>query len=76
MASPPHKWTEVEDEILRQLIRENGKQWNIIAKHLPNRSVAQIASRWEKCLDPNLNKVGIKCRLYGNKFLAYLTFGK
>ncbi len=27
-------------------------------------------------LDPNLNKVGIKCRLYGNKFLAYLTFGK
>ena len=56
MASPPHKWTEVEDEILRQLIRENGKQWNIIAKHLPNRSVAQIASRWEKCLDPNLNK--------------------
>jgi hypothetical protein len=27
-------------------------------------------------LDPNLNKVGIKCKLYGNKFLAYLTFGK
>ena len=27
-------------------------------------------------LDPNLNKVGIKCRFYGNKFLAYLTFGK
>ena len=27
-------------------------------------------------LDPNLNKVGIKCKFYGNKFLAYLTFGK
>ena len=27
-------------------------------------------------LDPNLNKVGIKCQFYGNKFLAYLTFGK
>jgi len=27
-------------------------------------------------LDPSLNKVGIKCKLYGNKFLAYLTFGK
>ena len=27
-------------------------------------------------LDPNLKKVGIKCRFYGNKFLAYLTFGK
>ena len=27
-------------------------------------------------LDPNLNKVGIKCKLYGSKFLAYLTFGK
>ena len=27
-------------------------------------------------LDPNLNNVGIKCRFYGNKFLAYLTFGK
>ena len=27
-------------------------------------------------LDPNLNRVGIKCKFYGNKFLAYLTFGK
>ena len=27
-------------------------------------------------LDPNLNKVGIKCQFYGNKFLAYLTCGK
>ena len=27
-------------------------------------------------LDPNLTKVGIKCRFYGNKFLAYLTFSK
>ena len=27
-------------------------------------------------LDPNLNKVGIKCKFYGKKFLAYLTFGK
>ena len=27
-------------------------------------------------LDPNLKKLGIKCRFYGNKFLAYLTFGK
>ena len=27
-------------------------------------------------LDPNLNRIGIKWKFYGNKFLAYLTFGK
>ena len=27
-------------------------------------------------LDPELAKAGIKCRFYGNKFLAYFTFSK
>ena len=27
-------------------------------------------------LDPELTKAGIKCRFYGNKFLAYFTFSK
>ena len=49
-------WTEEEDNMLRQLIVQYGKQWSVIATHIPNRSATQIAARWEKCINPKLQK--------------------
>jgi hypothetical protein len=50
------KWTEDEDNLLRQFILRFGKQWSVIASHIPNRSATQIAARWEKCINPALTK--------------------
>lgn len=49
-------WDENEDNILKQLVQTHGKQWNLIAQHLPKRTASQVAARWEKCLDPNITK--------------------
>jgi hypothetical protein len=49
-------WTEEEDNLLRQFIVQYGKQWSVIATHIPNRSATQIAARWEKCINPKLTK--------------------
>jgi hypothetical protein len=50
------KWTSSEDETLRALINAEGKFWTIIASKMPNRNPAQVAARWQKCLDPALIK--------------------
>lgn len=50
------KWTENEDSLLKELVLRIGKNWSKIADSFPNRTAAQISSRWEKCLDPNLHK--------------------
>jgi hypothetical protein len=50
------KWTEAEDELLQQLIPQFGRQWSVIASRIPNRTAAQVASRWEKCINPILTK--------------------
>jgi hypothetical protein len=50
------KWTSSEDETLRTLINEEGKQWTIIASKMGNRNAAQVAARWHKCLNPALIK--------------------
>lgn len=49
-------WTEEEDNLLRQLIVQYGKQWSVLATHIPNRSATQIAARWDKCINPKLQK--------------------
>ena len=49
-------WTEEEDNLLRKLIVQYGKQWSVLATHIPNRSATQIAARWDKCINPNLQK--------------------
>lgn len=49
-------WTEEEDNLLRQLMAKYGKQWSVLATHIPNRSATQIAARWEKCINPKLTK--------------------
>jgi hypothetical protein len=50
------RWTDAEDDHLRQLMDQFGKQWSVIASHIPHRSAAQIAERWEKCINPILTK--------------------
>jgi hypothetical protein len=49
-------WQADEDETLIRLVGIHGKQWGTIASQMENRSPAQVAARWEKCLDPKLTK--------------------
>jgi hypothetical protein len=49
-------WTPEEDTLLTTLLNKHGKQWGVIASHFSGRTTTQIASRWEKCLDPTLHK--------------------
>lgn len=49
-------WTEADDNKLRELVALHGNQWSIISNHFPTRTPSQVASRWEKYLDPNLIK--------------------
>ena len=49
-------WTAAEDNELAKLVRKYGKQWNVIAAHMKDRSPAQVLARWEKCLDPVIVK--------------------
>ena len=49
-------WNLMEDDLLRELIAQYGKQWSVIASHMPNRTATQIAARWEKCINPKLTK--------------------
>ena len=51
------KWTEHEDEILRQAVdAHSGKNWKKIADRLPGRSDVQCLHRWQKVLKPGLIK--------------------
>jgi hypothetical protein len=51
------KWTEKEDEILRQAVLANsGRNWKRIAESLPDRSDVQCLHRWQKVLKPGLIK--------------------
>jgi Myb-like DNA-binding domain len=51
------KWSEEEDEILRQSVNENGgKNWKKIASKLRRRTDVQCLHRWQKVLRPGLVK--------------------
>jgi hypothetical protein len=51
------KWTEAEDEKLRQAVKEcGGKNWKRIASKLNGRSDVQCLHRWQKVLRPGLIK--------------------
>jgi hypothetical protein len=54
--SRAQRWTEDEDMLLKQLITQFGRQWSVIASQIPNRTATQVASRWEKCINPTLTK--------------------
>lgn len=49
-------WDEKEDETLRTMVASHGKQWALIAQHIPGRTASQVAARWEKCIDPSITK--------------------
>ena len=66
-AIPPHlnlkrrastgKWTEKEDNLLRQAVKEfGGKNWKKIANKLKGRTDVQCLHRWQKVLRPGLIK--------------------
>lgn len=51
------KWTEEEDDLLRQAVLDHGgKNWKKIASRLPGRSDVQCLHRWQKVLKPGLVK--------------------
>jgi hypothetical protein len=51
------KWTQEEDEVLRQAVAQNaGRNWKKISKHIPGRSDVQCLHRWQKVLKPGLVK--------------------
>ncbi|OHT00198.1 Myb-like DNA-binding domain containing protein [Tritrichomonas foetus] len=50
------KFTQEEDEIVRQLVNEHGpKQWDLIAKSLKNRTARQCRDRWKHYLSPTVS---------------------
>lgn len=49
-------WIQEEDNMLKQLMEQYGRQWSVIATHIPDRNATQVAARWEKCLNPALTK--------------------
>lgn len=51
------KWSEAEDELLRQAVDEfGGKNWKKIASKLRGRTDVQCLHRWQKVLRPGLVK--------------------
>lgn len=50
------KWTRGEDIKLIELIEVYNKNWEIIAREFPHRSLKEIEERFTKKLDPNIKK--------------------
>ncbi|EPS58458.1 hypothetical protein M569_16356, partial [Genlisea aurea] len=50
-------WTHEEDKLLTELVqRYKGKNWKKVAACLPRRTDVQCLHRWQKVLNPDLNK--------------------
>jgi hypothetical protein len=78
------KWTEEEDELLRQAVTDfGGKSWKKIASRLSGRTDVQCLHRWQKVLKPGLikgpwtpeedAKVIRLVRLHGNKKWSFIA---
>ncbi|EQC31459.1 hypothetical protein SDRG_11057 [Saprolegnia diclina VS20] len=53
----PGKWTQDEDDLLRQAVDKYGpRNWKAIAKHVGRRNHAQCLQRWRKVLFPGLRR--------------------
>jgi hypothetical protein len=51
-----HKFTAEEDALLRQLVDQHGtRQWDVIARSLPDRSARQVRDRWKHYLSPQVS---------------------
>jgi hypothetical protein len=78
------KWTEKEDDILRQAVEDyGGKSWKKIALRLTGRTDVQCLHRWQKVLKPGLvkgpwtteedAKVVRLVKLHGNKKWSFIA---
>jgi hypothetical protein len=78
------KWTEVEDDVLRQAVSDfDGKSWKKIASRLSGRTDVQCLHRWQKVLKPGLikgpwtaeedAKVIRLVKLHGNKKWSFIA---
>lgn len=78
------KWTEREDDILRQAVEDfGGKSWKKIALRLAGRTDVQCLHRWQKVLKPGLikgpwtpdedAKVIRLVKLHGNKKWSFIA---
>ena len=78
------KWTEEEDDLLRQAVSEfGGKSWKKIASRLSGRTDVQCLHRWQKVLKPGLikgpwtteedAKVVRLVQLHGNKKWSFIA---
>jgi myb proto-oncogene protein len=78
------KWTEVEDDLLRQAVTDfGGKSWKKIASRLSGRTDVQCLHRWQKVLKPGLikgpwtpeedAKVIRLVKLHGNKKWSFIA---
>ena len=55
--SPRGKWTNEEDELLRQAVQQHeGRNWKKISECLVGRTDVQCLHRWQKVLRPGLIK--------------------
>ncbi|KAG5682732.1 hypothetical protein PVAND_012065 [Polypedilum vanderplanki] len=50
------KWTKSEDTMLKSLVEQYGEKWDMISKHLQDRSDIQCQQRWTKVVNPDLIK--------------------
>jgi hypothetical protein len=78
------KWTEEEDDLLRQAVSDfGGKSWKKIASRLSGRTDVQCLHRWQKVLKPGLikgpwtpeedAKVIRLVKLHGNKKWSFIA---
>jgi hypothetical protein len=49
-------WTPQQDQSLTKLVGEYGQDWDTIVKKMSGRTIPEIASRWDHCLNPELIK--------------------
>lgn len=50
------KWTQEDDDLLRELADQPSQKWTDIAKMFPTKTPHQVHDRWEKVLNPQLQK--------------------
>jgi myb proto-oncogene protein len=50
------RWTPEEDAILIDVVKKLGEDWVAVAALVPGRTDVQCCQRWEKSLDPDVNK--------------------
>jgi hypothetical protein len=57
LPSPATIWSREEDELLKHLIGDSvGVSWSALAVYFPRKTAPQLASRWDKVLNPRLVK--------------------